>query len=96
MDFALDWAIAGARPWFFRLRNVLYHLASALLLLALFRRWGADEPAALLGALVFAVHPVSGIPVNYLCARDLSLMALFLVAAALQYARWRRLGGIAD
>jgi len=48
------------------------------------RRW-----TALFAALVWTVHPVSGIPVNYLSARDLLLMQLFLVAALLVWLRLR-------
>ena len=43
-------------------------------------------------ALIFGVHPVSGIPVNYICARDLLIMQCFLLASLLAYVRMRRLG----
>jgi tetratricopeptide (TPR) repeat protein len=42
---------------------------------------------------MFAVHPVSGVPVNYICIRDLLLAEVFLLASLLAYVRLRRLGG---
>jgi tetratricopeptide (TPR) repeat protein len=55
---------------------------------------GASAPAsprsgaratALAVALLYVVHPVSGVAVNYICARDLLLMQLFLLAALLAF-----------
>ena len=38
-------------------------------------------PVAFAAALFYALHPIAGVAVNYLCARDLLLMQLFLAAA---------------
>ena len=54
---------------------------------------GGSGDTSFAGALLFAVHPVSGVPVNYLAGRDLLLMMLFLTASLLAYARMRRLRG---
>lgn len=78
------------------LGNLALHLATSVLLYLLFAellaRW-SDVPsphgAAFVAALMFAVHPVSGIPVNYVCARDLLMMMFFLAGALLVYARMR-------
>jgi tetratricopeptide (TPR) repeat protein len=40
---------------------------------------------ALAVALLYVVHPVSGVAVNYICARDLALMQLFLLAALVAF-----------
>jgi len=88
----------------FHLGNLALHVAGALLLYALFREllahWsrmalGPKQRArlALAAALAFAVHPVAGVSVNYVCGRDLLLMLAFLAAALLVHVRWRRLGG---
>lgn len=87
----------------FHLGNLLIHLIGVLLLYALFAElighWSGARHTprsagrlALAGALLFAVHPVAGVSVNYICGRDLLLMLAFLVASLLVYARWRRLG----
>ena len=86
-----------------RVGNIIIHAITAVLIYLLFRQllvlpsgFAARElgaaSAAFIGALIFAVHPVSGVPVNYVAARDLLLMMLFLSAALLIYVRIRRGG----
>ena len=43
-------------------------------------------------AILFLIHPVSGIPVNYICARDLLMVELFSMYALYRYIRMRRTG----
>jgi tetratricopeptide (TPR) repeat protein len=87
----------------FHLGNLLIHLIGVLLLYALFAElighWSGARHTprsagrlALAGALLYSLHPVAGVSVNYICGRDLLLMLAFLVASLLVYARWRRLG----
>ncbi len=88
----------------FHLGNVAVHLLAVLALYLLLHEilahWNSLPPRlagrartlALLASLLFAVHPVSGVPVNYLAARDLLLMQLFLLTSILVYVRMRRLG----
>lgn len=85
------------------LGNLAFHLATCLLVFGLFRQLLAGEAAiapparaadlALAGALVFGVHPISGVPVNYISARDLLMAVLLLTAALLAYVRMRRRRG---
>src|SRR5512147_1412549 len=56
LSYRLDYAIAGMSPRAFHVSNVLYHGVTALLVHALLGAVGASPPAALAGALVFAVH----------------------------------------
>jgi tetratricopeptide (TPR) repeat protein len=51
----------------------------------------ADRAVRLAGwaTLTYAVHPVIGVPVNYLCSRDLLLMQLFALAALNAWSRYR-------
>jgi protein O-mannosyl-transferase len=55
--FALDWSLARGHPALFHAMNLLWHAGAALLVTALVRRW-ADWTAALVGGVIFAVHPV--------------------------------------
>ena len=55
--YALEWAIGGGSPAPFHVVNVLAHVAVSMLVLALLIEL-MSLPAALAGALVFAVHPV--------------------------------------
>ncbi len=87
----------------FHFGNIAVHIATGILLYLLFRelltwRSGLNLPQrrlqdiAFAAALLFAVHPVSGVPVNYIAGRDLLLMMLFLTASLLVYANLRRRG----
>ena len=56
--YAVQWAIAGDAPWFFHMVNILLHAGVSVLVWALVRRLTKSTAAALLGGLLFAVHPV--------------------------------------
>ena len=55
--FSLQWASGDGSPFPFHLTNVLLYVATSVAVLLLFRRL-LPAAAALLGALVFAAHPV--------------------------------------
>lgn len=55
--YAIQWAVGGGAPWVFHAVSIAMHAGVSLLVLALLYRL-ASPAAALLGALVFAVHPV--------------------------------------
>lgn len=96
LDFAIDWAISGGQPWFFHLRNVLYHvLGSVLLMLVLtelFRQAGKTwaDRAGFLGALLFALHPVHTEAVAWITSRGDVLVLVFFLLALFLYLRERR------
>ncbi|MEY4760807.1 MAG: hypothetical protein RLZZ200_663 [Pseudomonadota bacterium] len=100
MNHALD-----ARPWGFRLVNVLLHALNATLVFAIVRRLArrlrvADESGALLLAavttLVFALHPAQTESVTYVSGRSNVLMASGVLAGLYLWLRdadvplWRR------
>ena len=83
--------------------NLGVHLGAALLALALLRRLEAgfthgDEvpapgaAAALLGALLFALHPVQTEAVTYLSGRSSALAGLLALGSALAWVEGRRTG----
>jgi hypothetical protein len=55
--YAIQWAIAGNTPWLFHAGNLVLHASVSLLAFLLLRRLAGTMPA-LIGALVFALHPV--------------------------------------
>ena len=55
-SYAFDWAVGGGAVWF-HFVNVLWHVAASVLVALLAYR-SAGCSAALLGGLLFAVHPV--------------------------------------
>ena len=55
--YALLWNVSGGAPWLFHLYAVALYAACAVAVLVLLTR-AVPERAALLGALIFAVHPL--------------------------------------
>ena len=94
VTFALDWRAAGADPRRFHATGIALHLAAVLaawaFLRSLLRRTGHPRaaPLALVGAAVFALHPIQAESVAYVSQRSevlaglLSLVALLLLDAA--------------
>ena len=108
LTLTLNYALGGLDLPGYHVVNIAIHLAGCVLVFLLVARMLAiarprgfpDERharrAALLVALVYAVHPLSGYPVNYILARDLLLMQVFLLASAPRPCRRRgtiRAGG---
>lgn len=100
LSLSIHHALAGGHSMVsYHVGNLLFHLLASVLLYFLVREildhWTKDDvpsSASLFAALLFAVHPVGGFLVNYVCSRDLLLMQMFLVGSLLTYARMRRLG----
>ncbi|MGN6520014.1 MAG: hypothetical protein ACTHK2_11385 [Dokdonella sp.] len=71
--------------------NIAVHGLNAILLWALWRRWlpriapslATTDGAALLAALLFALHPAATEAVTYASGRSISLAATFMLAAVL-------------
>lgn len=88
------YALAELQPWAYHLLNVLLHVAASALVYLLARRW-APGLAAILGALVFAVHPIHSEAVAWAAGifdvafAAFSLLALWAITAE---RRWIRFG----
>jgi tetratricopeptide (TPR) repeat protein len=92
--YALNWT-SGLGLFGFHLVNVGLHAANAVLLFRLASRIGGPSIsrfAALLPALLFAVHPVQTEAVTYVSGRSVSLMAFFYLGSLLAYLRGRERG----
>ena len=95
-SLTLSWTLAGT-PAGFVVFSVLCHAAGALLLFELARRWiPAFAPscprttfAALVTALVFALHPVQTEAVTYIAGRSVVLSGALYLAALLAFERSR-------
>jgi tetratricopeptide (TPR) repeat protein len=104
LSLSANHALTGNDPAGYRVWNiVLQALAAALVFFFLralldaagwreSRRGIPADAVAAAAAMLFTVHPVSGIPVNYICARDLLLAQVFLFGTLLAYLRMRRRG----
>jgi tetratricopeptide (TPR) repeat protein len=91
LSLRATWALAGPRPFWFHVGNVAAH-GVAVLALALLLRALAGPAAALLGALLFAVHPMTVQAVDIVTARSDLLAALFSLWACAALVAFARTG----
>lgn len=101
LSLSLNYAAGGLELPGYHLVNIALHLAGCVLVFLLAARILAlagprnlsgtrgARWEALFVALVYAVHPLSGYPVNYILARDLLFMQAFALGALLTYAGGR-------
>jgi tetratricopeptide (TPR) repeat protein len=103
LTLSLNYAISGLAPATYHLFNMAAHYGAVVFFYLLFlnllenwsQGWGGGPAAkwtAFGAAAIFAVHPISGFPVNYLCARDLLMMQAALGACLYSYVRMRQGG----
>lgn len=85
-SFALDWAVSSGAFMWFHLVNVAWHVVVCLLVWRLLREW-VSPTAAVVGGLVFAVHPVHVEAVANLVGRSELLCAAFTLGALLVHRR---------
>ena len=87
------WSISGGQPWLFHAANIVLHAINAMLVLHIGLRLttpacGDGMAASLLGAAVFALHPLQVETVAWItCCRDLLAAAFALGALAILLAR---------
>jgi hypothetical protein len=86
LSYAVDWRLAGGRPWLFHLVNALWHGLAAVLVVLVVVRW-LPEPAAFAAGLVFAVHPVHVEAVASVVGRAELLAAVGLLGAVVSARR---------
>jgi hypothetical protein len=98
LSYAANWQ-TGAGAFGFHLFNVAVHALNALMVFALGLRLAGcfldpapARRAALIGALLFALHPVHTEAVTYISGRSASLMTCFYLGSLLAYLRGRELG----
>ncbi|MBI3767454.1 MAG: tetratricopeptide repeat protein [Deltaproteobacteria bacterium] len=85
----LDQYLWWRNPFGFHLTSVLLHALNAALVYLVARRIGCHAPAALVGALLFAVHPIHTEAVAWVTARVDVLATTFTLLAMLAFARLR-------
>lgn len=82
LTFAIDWAISGGSATWFHFTNILWHALASTLAYGLLTRFFRPLPA-LLGALVFALHPVHVEAIANVVGRAEPIAATFVFAACL-------------
>ena len=82
-SYTLNWTLGGG----FHLLNIAFHATNAALLFFIGDTLFKDRRAALIAALLFALHPAATEAVTYVSGRSSSLMTLFYLGALLAYLR---------
>ena len=90
--YLLDYLIAGMNPAWYHGVNVLIHLGNVFLLYLICLRLLPDRSAALITALIFAVHPANSEAVNFISARNTLLALCFSLASFLAFLETRGRG----
>jgi hypothetical protein len=98
LGYSLNWAISASAVGFHGV-NLAIHLANVLLAYLMFRQWcelvlppsdiGAGH-VALVGALLFALHPANTEAVTYVSGRSVSQMTLFYLTATTAFLALRK------
>jgi tetratricopeptide (TPR) repeat protein len=88
---AVNYALWGNHPFGFHLINILLHAANAVLLFFLLKQIfpRKDTRYPLLGAMLFAVHPVHVESVAFVSGSTDLLLTFFFLSAFLCYLRYR-------
>src|SRR4029077_1868902 len=85
-SYTFNWLYGG-----FSLLNIAFHAMNAAFLFLVGERLFRDRRAALIAALLFALHPAATEAVTYISGRSSSMMATFYLGAMLMYLRgWHR------
>jgi len=95
-SYLLDATLWRLRPLGFHVTNVVLHFVATLLAYALALRIVREAKAALLVALLFAVHPVHTETVTWIAGRTDLLSSIGILGALLFHARYRERGSRKD
>jgi Tfp pilus assembly protein PilF len=90
ISFMVDYAIWGANPLGFHLTNFISHTACTILVFWIFMQLGLPYYQALLGAIIFGVHPIHTESVSWISGRTDLFCGLFFLASLGAYIAYRK------
>lgn len=90
LSFAVEHSIAGLNPFIYHLTNLILHLVVTLLVFVFGRQLGLCFRAAILGALIFGLHPMHVESVAWVTERKDVLYALFYLGSLCLYWQYLR------
>jgi len=94
LSYALDFRLFGPGQMGHRATNLLIHFLNSILVFLFIRKINRNEGLALVGGLLFAIHPLQVESVAWVSQRKNVLSALFLFLAFLSYTRFSEKGRI--
>ncbi|HBG46701.1 MAG TPA: hypothetical protein DDW94_06880 [Deltaproteobacteria bacterium] len=89
LSYSLDFAIWGLDPKGYHLANVIIHATNGVLLFFVLLRLTRSSSLALLGAALFALHPLNVENVAWVAERKTLLAALFTFSSMIFYFDYR-------
>ncbi|MDX2135996.1 MAG: tetratricopeptide repeat protein [Saprospiraceae bacterium] len=88
-SFALEkWAVGKIDPWVVHFNNALLHAITVFFAFRLLLHLGFGMGGAVVGGLLFAIHPMRVESVAWATERKDVLFAVFFFAALMYYVRW--------
>ena len=79
-DIILEYQLFGTKPAGYHFTNLLFHLASVILLYFFLRKLLSDDKSALLLSALFAVHPVLSQGIAWIAGRNDMLLFIFCIS----------------
>ena len=77
------------KVFYYRITNVLLFSISCFLLFILLKKLFYDETMAFISSLLFCVHPINTIPVNYITAHEVMLFDIFAKLSLILFLRFQ-------
>jgi tetratricopeptide (TPR) repeat protein len=81
ISFALDYSVWKLNPFGYHLTNILLHFLNSVLFFILLYLTLKDFTLSSLTGILFAVHPLNSVSVNYISDRGNLLVTFFILAA---------------
>lgn len=85
VSFQANWLMGGGSPLPFHATNIVLHGINAVLVGLLFLRWTKNQSIALVGAALFAVHPLHTEAVAWAAGRKDLLCTMFFLLSYLSF-----------
>jgi Tfp pilus assembly protein PilF len=92
VSFQIEHALVGNAPLLYHLDNILLHILCVILLWRILEEMKIARAIAVIGALIFAVHPLNTETVAWVSARKDLLATAFAFTSILLHLQWRRNG----
>jgi protein O-mannosyl-transferase len=79
ISLIFDAQVSSAAPWMYHISNLIIHLAAGCSAYYLFLKLQIPKPSAILGSIIFILHPLATQTVAWIPGRNDSLVALFII-----------------
>ena len=90
VSYQVEHSIVGNEPLLYHIDNLLLHIITSCLVFLLLQLLGIDWIIALLGGLLFAVHPINSEAVSWMSARKDLLAGVFGLASLVLYLKYQK------